>query len=458
MKRKKTQRKLDAKAADPPGNLPVYPQGHPRNPYTHTPPDFAALAEKDTRLASFLIPIPATEGEQKADGRVTVDFGRADATVAATQALLRCDWGLDVEVPEKTLCPTVSSRLNYLLEIQDLVRWAGHDSASPAHILDIGTGYTAIYPLLGARIDTSWRFTGTDIDADTLAAAAANVERNGLGDRITLLPARDASGPFFPPDVPFTVAMCNPPYYASNAERVARAAVKATAHAATLGTDMQLVTEGGEVAFVRRMMRESKEHSSGDGKKTTLYTSLVGVKATVQALRTVAAELETTTFQVRTLRQGTTVRWVIAWSFDPTLATPATVKLLWADPSMYDPKMDTSFVLKYGGVRRTIVRGESDAKARGAVAVTTADGTLAQATWTRENKRARKRWMYFTEEEAPTGDGPRVRIWWSSAVEGRYTAIWVCARYTEQYVHSFYTWFKGTVNAPTHEEYGDDWC
>ncbi|KAI9159337.1 hypothetical protein H9P43_008677 [Blastocladiella emersonii ATCC 22665] len=442
MKRTYTQRKDLAESAGPPEPLPVYPDGHPRNPYTHAAPDFAALAEEDPRLAPYLIPIPGKDGGER--GRVTVDFGKAEATVAVTQALLRCDWGLEVSVPDGTLCPTVSSRLNYLLEVQDLVRWAGHDPASPTHVLDIGTGYTAIYPLLGARLDPSWRFTGTDIDAAALALAAANIERNGLGDRIALLPAREATGPFFPADVPFTVTMCNPPYYASAADRAARAAAKATGHAATPGTDAQMVTEGGEVQFVRRMMRESKEHASGgDGRVKTLYTSLVGVKSTVEALRVVAAEIETTTFQVRTLRQGTTARWVVAWSFDPSLASPPRAKLLYSDAAV-----DVAELLRRAGVRYTVVPCTSDPHARAAAPLTTVDAFLVAPTWTRRYRRGNGTPVSVNDDAESAPTGARVRLWWTppaAPAEGgrqRDVAVWISARWDEMHVHSFYTWLK----------------
>ena len=220
---------------------------HARSPYVRGV-DFAALARFDARLAPFLL---ARTGAP--------DWRSAPALAAATRALLARDFALgDWRLPADRLCPTVTSRLNYLLWVQDLLagaallavedpdagagadadagsaacdaradadadtdvgaaassgadavpagagsspaasRGASRLAAAPLGI-DVGTGASCIYALLGARA-CGFRTLGTDIDARSAAAAAANVARNGLAAQVAvLLTAGDGAAAPAPP-------------------------------------------------------------------------------------------------------------------------------------------------------------------------------------------------------------------------------------------------------------------
>lgn len=64
-------------------------------------------------------------------------------------------------------------------------------------------------------------------------------------------------------EVTYDFCMCNPPFF-SNEEELdlctkSRSATRPTPHNARTGAIGELVVEGGEVAFVSQMMRESKE-------------------------------------------------------------------------------------------------------------------------------------------------------------------------------------------------------
>ena len=167
---------------------------HPRNPYKDRPPSFKALAQQYPELSQYII----EEGQHdtsKGGGDLSakLDFSEPAALRALTCALLHRDFSLRIEIPLNKLIPTVPSRLNYLLWVQDLMAAAGVVDERDSSIrstqkvvgIDVGTGASCIYPLLGCRLDPSWCFVATEQNSEALDYARANVERNDLTERIT---------------------------------------------------------------------------------------------------------------------------------------------------------------------------------------------------------------------------------------------------------------------------------
>jgi hypothetical protein len=127
-----------------PGNAGI----HPRNRYAHAAPDFAALAARQPLLAAYL------EGG-KGGGVARIDFRDAAATRALTAALLAEDFGVAWWLPDGHLCPALTGRCNYVHWIEDLLALSPPPRAPDGSTrgLDIGTGASAIYALLGAAMN-----------------------------------------------------------------------------------------------------------------------------------------------------------------------------------------------------------------------------------------------------------------------------------------------------------------
>lgn len=83
----------------------------------------------------------------------------------------------------------------------------------------------------------------------------------------------------------------------------------------TVAKEHELTIEGGEVAFVSKIIEESFALQ----KTVKIYTSMVGKKKSIVQLKKKLGRLTNVNYTVYTLRQGRTTRWVIAWSFDPTI-------------------------------------------------------------------------------------------------------------------------------------------
>ena len=172
----------------------------------------------------------------------------------------------------------------------------------------------------------------TDIDEKNLEYARSNVIRNNLKPRIRPLRTK-STDPLIPLDalgferyvsqssrkeLPYSSAsidftMCNPPFYTSTADLLLSAAAKSRPpHSACTGADVEMVTAGGEIAFVSRMIDESKIL----GERCQWYTSMLGKYTSVETIveRLVTAGIHN--WAVKDLIQGNkTRRWSVAWSW-----------------------------------------------------------------------------------------------------------------------------------------------
>ncbi|KNE63528.1 hypothetical protein, variant 1 [Allomyces macrogynus ATCC 38327] len=278
-----------------------------------------------------------------------------------------------------------------------------------------GTGFTCIYPLLGCRLRTKWRFVATEIDPAAVSCAIANIARNDLAERIRVVQT-SPTAPFFAsttePDTAITAVMCNPPFYMSAEHRKAASDVKRTLHPTTPGTASEMVTDGGEVAFVQRMMRESVDAAH----KIVVFSAMVGFKSSIAALRETANELGIPCFLVRSLHQGRTVRWVVAWSFSPALRD-RTCRTLNVPARRELTVSQLRTILTDAGI---VVAAEDD---------DWLEFPVQEPTWTRAYKRRK----LHHGVSASNGHGAKetISLWWSLCErpsrqpEMEITAVWI---------------------------------
>ena len=117
------------------------------------------------------------------DYRTTINFKNQRSLIKLTQATLKHIFGVKYwECPVQNLCPRVPNRLNYILWINQYV--LEKTSRSPEiRVLDIGTGATLIYPLLGHKM-FKWKFLATESNADSYQNACKIINSNDLADSI----------------------------------------------------------------------------------------------------------------------------------------------------------------------------------------------------------------------------------------------------------------------------------
>ncbi|KAH8163395.1 hypothetical protein CIB48_g4859 [Xylaria polymorpha] len=251
-----------------------------------------------------------------------LDFTSPEVVMQLTKTLLEEDFGLRINLPSDRLCPPVPNRHNYVLWLKDLL-----DSTSSSYTeryeldrkvtgLDIGTGASLIYPLLGCVQRSTWCFIATDINAESLSSARANARLNHLESRIRIVD-RVPSGPLIPLNElnidSIDFVMVNPPFYVSDTELVDLAAQKSRPpHSACTGAPVEMVCEGGEVGFIQRMIDESLVLRS----RVQWYTAMLGKQSSLGALVEILRKHKVNNLAVTTFIQGSkTRRWGLAWSF-----------------------------------------------------------------------------------------------------------------------------------------------
>jgi 23S rRNA (adenine1618-N6)-methyltransferase len=306
---------------------------HPRNRHQGRY-DLPRLIAVHPPLRDYLIRTPA--------GSDSIDFAAADAVRELNRALLKADYGIaHWDIPAGYLCPPVPGRVDYLHGLADLLADDNRGTllrGPQVRVLDIGTGANLIYPLLG-QAEYGWQFVGSDIDAEALAAAAANIGNNGL-DAVVSLRQQHARGSIFAgllqPSERFALTLCNPPFHASAAEAARGSqrklgnlgaakpgspiAGKRAAPALNFGGQAnELWCTGGEASFLRRMIKESVACSA----QVLWFSSLVAKSEHLPDIHKQLAKAGAVDVRQVEMAQGSKRSRFVAWSFHAAPARQA---------------------------------------------------------------------------------------------------------------------------------------
>lgn len=304
-----------------PGPRPAQPQRstlHPRNRHQgHY--DFPALIRGCPELAAFVIRNPY--------GKPSIDFADPAAVRVFNRALLRQSYGIvHWDIPPGYLCPPVPGRADYLHGLADLLAEEGGSipRGLQVRVLDIGTGANGIYPLIGHR-EYGWQFLGSDIDSVALASARAIVQANKLDKAITLRQQRDGRHIFhnlLQDTERFTLTLCNPPFHASAAEAQSGSRRKwknlgkldPTRRLPALnfgGQSNELWCEGGEIAFIRRMIQESRALAE----RVLWFSCLVSKAGNLPLVEQALTRAGVVIHRTVAMGQGQKQSRFVAWSF-----------------------------------------------------------------------------------------------------------------------------------------------
>jgi len=293
---------------------------HPRNKHNGRY-DFDLLIQASPALAPYV--------KLNAYNDASIDFANPQAVKALNKALLIQHYNiLDWDIPPQYLCPPIPGRADYLHYLADLLAETNHGKiphGDTIRLLDIGVGANAIYPLIGNR-EYGWRFVGADIDATALANAQQILHANaGLTASIELRLQASPTSIFkgiIQPDDFFNLTLCNPPFHASLVEAQAGTQRKwqnlgvNTGKSKALklnfgGQAAELYCDGGEVAFVSRMIEESMQFKNQCTWFTTLISKTTNLPSVYSALKKVHA------LKVKTIdmAQGQKQSRIVAWTF-----------------------------------------------------------------------------------------------------------------------------------------------
>ncbi|RWS17521.1 methyltransferase-like protein 2 [Dinothrombium tinctorium] len=306
---------------------------HSRNVFKQKP-DFEHLSRLYPSFAKHIIRFK--------NGKLTIDFTNADSLRSLTQTLLKHYFDLVVEIPTNRMIPAVPQRLNYVLWIEDLLA-LNELNSKPVKAIDLGTGACCIFPLLATRNNKNWSFIATECDPVSLEFAQRNVQINDLQNRILgkfilfifkvypliifliVIPSHQHSliSHLCDSGDEFDFLMCNPPFFDtkfddhqySDEESDEREYNSSLAPSSSnTSSEMESVTEGGEIAFVKKLIEESLILRD----RVKLYTVMLGRK---QSLITLKTEIKNyfphliVNFKSTQFFQGKKIRWGLVWTF-----------------------------------------------------------------------------------------------------------------------------------------------
>ncbi|MEH0886004.1 23S rRNA (adenine(1618)-N(6))-methyltransferase RlmF [Enterobacter sp. UNJFSC 003] len=287
---------------------------HPRNRH-RSRYDMDVLCLSCPELQHFIVQTPA--------GEPSVNFADPQAVKTLNKALLAHFYGVaHWDIPEGFLCPPVPGRADYVHHLADLLA-EDNNGVVPkqATILDIGTGANLIYPLIGAH-EYQWRFTGSEIGAEAFSSAQAIINANpGLSRAIRLRRQKDEASIFngiIHKNEQYDATLCNPPFHDSAAaaragsERKRRNLGQAEDAALNFGGQQhELWCEGGEVAFILRMIAESKAFD----RQVKWFSTLVSRGDNLPPLYRALTEVGAVKVVKKEMAQGQKQSRFIAWSF-----------------------------------------------------------------------------------------------------------------------------------------------
>ncbi|WP_099913953.1 23S rRNA (adenine(1618)-N(6))-methyltransferase RlmF [Puniceibacterium antarcticum] len=286
---------------------------HPRNQHKDGY-DFARLVAHSPELAAFTISNPV--------GQTTIDFQDVSAVRMLNRALLKTHYNIDFwDIPANYLCPPIPGRVDYVHYLADLLACSNNQEIPRGRnikALDIGTGASLVYPLIG-QSEYGWHFTGVDIDSAAIKSAQQICKFNKL--KITLRQQQKRENIFrgvIEPHDAFHVTMCNPPFHASiehaNKGTQRKWASLGKGHSTKLnfgGQNAELWCPGGEIKFIASMVEQSIEFAE----QCLWFSSLVSKKDNLKPLSKILGKANVANFKVVEMAQGQKTSRFIAWTY-----------------------------------------------------------------------------------------------------------------------------------------------
>ncbi|AXT39598.1 23S rRNA (adenine(1618)-N(6))-methyltransferase RlmF [Alteromonas sp. BL110] len=328
---------------------------HPKNLHKNGYP-MDALCQSYPALKPFLV--------KAKSGNTSIDFTNSQAVKVLNAALLRHYYRLDYwDIPDGYLCPPVPGRADYIHGIADLLKSTGSSAQDGQrqngkdqniHGLDIGVGANAIYPIIGVT-SYGWSFVGSDVDEAAVKNANVIASKNSvLADKLQVRKQTNSAHIFkgvIEESERFTFAMCNPPFHKSARDALSgtrrktsnltrnkqkRSGGKFTdnqvqglgdrtsklqgksasyqrqdANLNFAGQANELWCEGGELAFIQRMVQESVSVKNN----VEWFTCLVSKSAHLKPIKTSINYYGASQCKVVDMGQGSKLSRFIAWTF-----------------------------------------------------------------------------------------------------------------------------------------------
>lgn len=261
-------------------------------------------------------------------GNLTINFSIPKAVKLLNKALLEHFYDVkNWDVPDENLCPPIPGRADYIHYIADLLAETLKEIPKDASVkgLDIGTGANLVYPLI-AHQSYGWEMLGTDINKKSLENAQKILDENpSISENIQLKFQTNSQLIFkniLNSEDRFTFSLCNPPFHDSEESamkgnlRKTKNLKKSKIQKPNLnfsGQQSELWCEGGELAFISKMIVESAMYSD----QILWFTCLVSKKENLFKLNSLLKKVKAVEVKTIDMSQGQKVSRILAWTFVP---------------------------------------------------------------------------------------------------------------------------------------------
>ena len=286
---------------------------HPRNKHKSSY-DFKELIKSYPTLSPFV--------KKNKFNNESIDFSDATAVKALNTALLKHFYNVKYwDVPKNYLCPPIPGRADYIHMVADLLTPGNGQipKGTSVRMLDIGVGANCVYPLI-AHQEYGWSVVGTDVDAIALENATTIIKENGLEASIKFRHQSDKTKIFeniMKSDDSFHISVCNPPFN-SSAEEARQGTEKKNRNLGLKrdnhnfgGQNNELWYEGGEEAFILKMIQESVVYQ----KNCLWFSTLVSKSTTLPAVYEELKKRNVAAFKTIDMAQGQKKSRIVAWTF-----------------------------------------------------------------------------------------------------------------------------------------------
>ena len=291
---------------------------HQRNPHNKRY-DFLELIKSLPKLGDFV-------AKNKYD-ELSIDFASQDAVLTLNKALLAHFYNIKKwSIPEGYLCPPIPGRADYIHYIADLLAEFNDDeipTGKSVRGLDIGVGANCIYPIIGNSV-YDWSFVGTDIEKDSIKSSQKIIEANpslkgNVECRLQLNHDSIFTG-IIKEDDKFDFTLCNPPFHKSQkdaeagSKRKVQNLTKTVVEKASLnfgGKNNELWCKGGEVAFVKAMIKQSKKYA----KNCLWFTTIVSKKDNLPFIYDALDAIKPIDYDTIKMQHGQKISRIIIWTF-----------------------------------------------------------------------------------------------------------------------------------------------
>lgn len=296
-------------------------QLHKRSKHQHRY-NFDELIASHSVLRSFVRP--------NKYGDLSIDFFDPAAVRALNTALLKRYYGVEFwDIPEGYLCPPIPGRAEYIHQVSDLLLESNHHQKAKVprghqvRCLDVGVGANCIYPLIG-QAEYGWSFVGTDIDEVAIGSAGEIISKNKRLKGAVEIRKQDSDEHILKGIIKegeqFDLCICNPPFHASKEEALSgtKRKLKNLKGGPTDdvvlnfgGQSNELWCEGGELAFIELLIKESSSFAMD----VLWYTTLVSKEANVDNILTLLEQTTVADVKVKPLLMGNKKSRIIAWTY-----------------------------------------------------------------------------------------------------------------------------------------------